>query len=163
MGSFEVCYSFVGFVYVYCLIHQNEVVFCLVFHRKITARFFSNAHVSFLKKLYLLISVMFFKCSSSLCILICECACLFFAFVVEVLFSFFCICWVERNFFSLTVFDENLLAGDVYSSVALDRHVQDMQRLPTHLRPTLAISACSLEAWGRNGIFLLLPQIIVCG
>ena len=32
--------------------------------------------------------------------------------------------WVERNFFSLTVFGWNLLAGDVHSSVTMDRHVQ---------------------------------------
>ena len=32
--------------------------------------------------------------------------------------------WVERNFFSLTVFGGNLLAGDVHSSVTMDRHVQ---------------------------------------
>ena len=29
--------------------------------------------------------------------------------------------WVERNFFSLTIFGENLLADDVYSSVTMDR------------------------------------------
>ena len=26
------CYSFVGFAYVYCLVHQSVVVFCFVFH-----------------------------------------------------------------------------------------------------------------------------------
>ena len=31
---------------------------------------------------------------------------------------------VETKFFSLAVFCGNLLAGDVHSSVALDRHVQ---------------------------------------
>ena len=48
MGSFEVCYSFAGFAYLYCLINQSVVVFCLVFFRKSTAQFFSNVHVSFL-------------------------------------------------------------------------------------------------------------------
>ena len=37
---------------------------------------------------------------------------------------FFCICWVERSFFSLTAFGGNLLAVDVHSSVTMDRHVQ---------------------------------------
>ena len=31
---------------------------------------------------------------------------------------------VERNFFSLVVFDSNLLAGDVHSSVTMNGHVQ---------------------------------------
>ena len=46
--GFEVCYSFVEFVYVYCLIHQSVVVFCLVFLRKSAAQFFIKIHVSFL-------------------------------------------------------------------------------------------------------------------
>ena len=70
-----------------------------------------------------------------------------FVFVVEVLFSFFCIC--SRNFFSLAVSSGNLLAGDVHSSVTMDR-----QHLLTHLRPTLGI--CSLEACSRILGFLLL-------
>ena len=32
--------------------------------------------------------------------------------------------WVEKNFFSLTIFGGNLLAGDVHSSVTMDGHVQ---------------------------------------
>ena len=64
-----------------------------------------------------------------------------FVFVVDVLFSYFIVFanfsnvhwfsvkikvsnWVERNFFSLTVFGGNLLADDVHSSVAMDRHIQ---------------------------------------
>ena len=47
VGSFEICYSFVGFLYVYCLIHQSVVVFCLVFLCKRAGQFFSNIHVSF--------------------------------------------------------------------------------------------------------------------
>ena len=47
MRSFEVCYSFVGFLYVYYLILQSIVVFCLVFLHKSAAQFFSNVHVSF--------------------------------------------------------------------------------------------------------------------
>ena len=31
---------------------------------------------------------------------------------------------VERNFFSLTVLGRNVSAGDVYSSLTMDRHVQ---------------------------------------
>ena len=66
---------------------------------------------------------------------------LVFVFVVEVLLSFFIVFvkfsnvywfsikikvsdWVVRTFFSLTVFGRNLLAGDVHSSVTMDRYVQ---------------------------------------
>ena len=35
--------------------------------------------------------------------------------------------WVERNFFSLTVFGGNLLAGDVHSRVTMDRHAPSWQ------------------------------------
>ena len=65
----------------------------------------------------------------------------FFVFVIEVLFSFFIVFvnfsnvhWfsvkikvsdgVERNFFLLTVFGGNLLAGDLHSYVIMDRHGQ---------------------------------------
>ena len=41
--------------------------------------------------------------------------------------------------FTLAVFSGNLLAGDVHSSVPLDRYVQDRQHLPTHLKPALGI------------------------
>ena len=44
--SFEVCYSFVGFVYVYCLVHHSVVVFCFVFRGKSAAHFFVFATVS---------------------------------------------------------------------------------------------------------------------
>ena len=47
VGSFEICYSFAGFIYVYCLIHQIVDAFCLVFLRKSAAQFFSNVHVPF--------------------------------------------------------------------------------------------------------------------
>ena len=47
VGSFEICYSFAGFIYVYCLIHQSVDVFCLVFVRKSAAQFFSNVQVRF--------------------------------------------------------------------------------------------------------------------
>ena len=51
-GNFEACYSFVGFVYVYCLIHQSVVVFCFVLRRRSAVQFFvfvsfSNVHVCF--------------------------------------------------------------------------------------------------------------------
>ena len=85
----------------------------------------------------------------------------FFVFDVEVLFSFFVFVnfsnvpwfwgkktvsdWVARNFSSLTVFGENLLADDMHSSVALDRHFQDRQHLLTYLKPTLGIC---LLTWG---------------
>ena len=32
--------------------------------------------------------------------------------------------WVETNFFFLAVFGENLLAGDIHTSVTIDRDVQ---------------------------------------
>ena len=90
----------------------------------------------------------------------------FFVFVVEVLLSFLYLLilvmflgsvvkkqsqWLgSKNFSSLTVFGENLLADDMHSSVALDRHLQDRQHLfilktysghlPAHLRPaTIAV------------------------
>ena len=72
------------FSYVYCLIHQSVVVFCLVFLRKSAAQFFRHVHVSSIFRgrsalqffsnvhdcfvflhvqfLYLPILVMFFKC-----------------------------------------------------------------------------------------------------
>ena len=101
-----------------------------------------------------------------------------FAFAVEVLFSFcfFFIAfvnfsnvhwfsvkikasdWVERNFFSLAVFGRNLLAGDVHSSMALDRHVQAWQWIGSiSLVPwgLLWATACSLEAYSGH----LSPQL----
>ena len=66
VGSFEVCYSFFGFVYVYCLVHQSAVVFCFVFCHKSAAQFFLFVN-----------SVMFMSV---------------FCSFIEVVFSFFCIC-----------------------------------------------------------------------
>ena len=65
--------------------------------------------------------------------------------------------WVERNFFSMTVFSGNLLAGDVHSSVTMDGHVQAWQWIGNISLLTwglLSASACSLEAWGRNSVSL---------
>ena len=51
MGSFEVCYSFVDFVYVYSLVHQSLVVFCSVLRQSVAQFFvfinFSNVHICF--------------------------------------------------------------------------------------------------------------------
>ena len=85
----------------------------------------------------------------------------FFVFVVEVLLSFLYLLilimflgsvvkkqsqWLgSKNFSSLTVFGENLLADDMHWSVALDRCFQDRQHLPTYLKPTLGIC---LLTWG---------------
>ena len=126
---------------------------------------------------------MFFKCS--LCILICEFTYLFLSLLkkccsvillyllnlvmfisvlcsnIEVLFSFFCIYWVERNFFSLTVFGGNLLAGHVHSSIAMNRHVQSWQWIDSICLLTWGLhwaSASPLETCDRNGIFLLLNK-----
>ena len=78
--------------------------------------------------------------------------------VKEVLFSFFfCICWVERSFFSLTAFGGNLLAVDVHSSVTMDRHVQAWQLIGSNFLLNWGLlwaSACSLEAWARYSRFL---------
>ena len=66
--------------------------------------------------------------------------------------------WVEKSFFSLTVFGGILLAGDIHSSVTMDRHVRGWQwtgmynlNLPPHLGSEAVFwaSACSLETWGR--------------
>ena len=82
MGSFEVFYSFVGFVYVYCLVHQSVVMSCLVFLRKCAAQFFSNVHVS----LYSAVEVLLSLC---VCVCVCVCVCLFANFSnVHVCFVF---------------------------------------------------------------------------
>ena len=84
-----------------------------------------------------------------------------FVFVEEVLFSFFCIYWVEKNFFSLTVFGGNLLAGHVHSSIAMNRHVQSWQWIDSICLLTWGLhwaSASPLETCDRNGIFLLLNK-----
>ena len=51
----------------------------------------------------------------------------------------FVLVFVTEALFRLAVFSGNLLAGDVHSSVTMDKHAQDRQHLPTHLRPTLVI------------------------
>ena len=144
-------------LYVYCLIHQSVVVFCLVFLRKSAPQFFSNVHVSFV--FHGRIAAQFFVfvnfCNFHVCFVfhyvqffvffnfsnvhVCFALChdQFFVFVNfsnahvvlrhKITVQCFCICWVEWNFFSLTVFDGNLLAGDVHSSVTIDRHVQAWQ------------------------------------
>ena len=58
------CHSFVGFAYVYYLVHQSVVVFCFVFRHRSAVQFFVFVNFS-----------NFLQCS--LCILICECICLF--------------------------------------------------------------------------------------
>ena len=71
--------------------------------------------------------------------------------------------WVERNFCSLAVFGGNLLAGDVHSSVAIDRHVQSLQWTGSILQFTWGLlwaSACLLEAWGDTLVFLLLQLLL---
>ena len=52
VGIFEVCYSFVGFMYVYYMVHQTVVVFCFKLRRRSAVQFFvfvtvSNVHVCF--------------------------------------------------------------------------------------------------------------------
>ena len=117
--SFEVCYSFVGFVYVSCLIHQNVIVFCLVFLRKSAAQVFSNVCVSFEFRgrsavqfffLYLSILVMFISVLCSvmfsflyfsilvmLMSLLCSIIELLFSFFVFVNFSNVRACFVLRH------------------------------------------------------------------
>ena len=67
--------------------------------------------------------------------------------------------WVERSFFSLTVFGGNLLAGDVNWSMTMDRHVQAWQWIGSISLLTWGLfwaSACSLESWDDTLVFLLL-------
>ena len=64
---------------------------------------------------------------------------------------------IERNFFSLTVSGVILLAGDVHSSVTMDRHVQAWQWTGSISLLTWGLlwaSICSLEVWNRNGVSL---------
>ena len=143
---------------------------CLVLRQRIAVQFFR----------YLSILVIFIKCS--LYILICECiwlflsssaVCLFFDtlyFSFFVFFNFsnvfsvylnlrvylFVLVFVVEVLFRFIVFRRNLLAGDVHSSVALDRHVNGQAaslyslevysgHLPAHLRPeaVAVFSYCS--------------------
>ena len=139
--------------------------------------FFDTLYVSFL---YFSILVMFFKC-----ILICECifafiGCVFILWYFKlqffVFFNFsnvlsvylnlrvylFIFVFVVEVLFRLAVFGENLLAGDVHSSVTMDRHVQAWQWIGSICLLTWGLlwaSAYSLEAWSRNNIFLLLTWI----
>ena len=135
--SFEVCYSFVGFVYVSCLIHQSVAVFCLVLPRKSAAQFFSNVHVTFVFRGRSAVQFLFVFVNFSIahvCFVFCHVQFFVFfnfsnahvCFVLRhrIAVQCFCIFWVERNFFSLTVFGGNLLAGNVHSRVTMDRHVQ---------------------------------------
>ena len=67
--------------------------------------------------------------------------------------------WVDRNFFSLTVFGGNLLVVNVYLCVTMDRHIQACQWTSSISLLTwylLWASACSLEAWRCSPIFLRL-------
>ena len=107
---------------------------------------FSVIEVLFSFFLHLLILGMFMSVLSS----VIEVLFSFFKFVsfsnVHVCFvfrdrsvvQFFCICCVERNFFSLAVFSGNILAGDAHSSVTVDR-----QHLSAHLRYVLTFSCYS--------------------
>ena len=143
---------------------------CLVLRQRIAVQFFR----------YLSILVIFIK--YSLYILICECiwlflsssaVCLFFDtlyFSFFVFFNFsnvfsvylnlrvylFVLVFVVEVLFRFIVFRRNLLAGDVHSSVALDRHVNGQAaslyslevysgHLPAHLRPeaVAVFSYCS--------------------
>ena len=47
MRSFEVCYTFAGFVYVYCLVHQSLVLFCFVFRLRSAVMFFNFCKIHF--------------------------------------------------------------------------------------------------------------------
>ena len=97
-----------------------------------------------------------------------------YVFVVEVPFGFFIVLvnfsnvhwfsnkikvsgWVERNFFSLTVFGRNLLTSEVHSSVTIDRNVQAWKWTGIISLLTWGLlwaSACSLEAWDCNSVSL---------
>ena len=110
-----------------------------------------------------------------------------FIFVIEVLFSFFfcvCVCvivnfsdmhyfsvkikvsdWVERNFFSLTIFGGNFLAWDVHLSMTISSYVQAWQWIGSISLLTWGLlwaSASSLEACGSILDFLLLVYESVC-
>ena len=74
--------------------------------------------------------------------------------------------WVDRNFFSLTVFGGNFLAGDVHSSVTMDRHVKSPYSLEAysghllaHLRPGVILSF----SYYSNVIFILTDQTSLHG
>ena len=93
MESFEVCYLFDGFVYVYCLFHQIVVVFCYVLHCRNVVQFFvfvnfSNVHVCFVFPCRIV--AQFFFCIFLILLMFMSVLCS----VEEKLFSslFFCIC-----------------------------------------------------------------------
>ena len=100
--------------------------------------------------LYFLILVIFFKC-----ILICECTCLF-SIRCRSAVQFFCICWVERNFFSLTIFGGNLSAGDVHSSVTMDR-MSKCDNGQAASPYSLEVYSGDLPAHLRSGIVTVFP------
>ena len=85
MESFEVCHSFVGFLYLYCLFHQSVVVFCFVQHRRNAVQFFvlvnfSNVYVCFVFRRRSAVRVFFVSVNFSN-VLRCKC------FHVSVIFS----------------------------------------------------------------------------
>ena len=120
------------------------------------------------------------------CILICECIWLFLfssvlcLFFDTLYFNFFCIfqffsnvlspyfnlwvylfalVFVVEVLFIMAAFSGILLAGDVHSSVAFDRHVQSCQWTGSISLLTWGLlwaSACSIEVWGDSLVFLLL-------
>ena len=116
------------------------------------------------------------------CILICKCiwlflsswvVCLFFDTLYFRFFLFlnfsnvlsgylnlrvylFVLVFVAELLFRLAVFSENLPAGDVHSSVELDRHVNGLDR---HVNGQAA-SPYSLEAYSRHLLAHLRPETI---
>ena len=88
VGSFEVCYSFFGFVYVYCLVHQSVVVFCFMFRRKSAARFFFFVLIFlYFSILVMLISVLCYVMFSFLCLYF-SILVMFMSVLNSVMFSF---------------------------------------------------------------------------
>ena len=51
----------------------------------------------------------------------------------------------------IDTFQRDLLAGDLHSNVKMDRHFQDRQHLPTHLKPTLGICLLTLGLGRYSG------------
>ena len=109
MGSFGVCYSFVGFAHVYYLVHQGVVIFCFVYHGKSGAQFFSNVYVCFVvcQRISVQFFVFFNFSNVHVCFLLCydQFFCILVVFmsvlfsVIELRFSFF----VFANFSSVHV------------------------------------------------------------
>ena len=171
------------FLYLSILVMFMSVLCFVMFSFLYLVMFMSVLCSVMFSVLYLPSWIMFIKC-----ILICECiwlflsssvVCLFFDtlyFSFLVFFNFinvlsvylnlrvhlFVLFFVVEVLFRLAVFSRNLLAGDVHSGVALDRHVHACQwpgsisLLPWSL---LSASACSLEGCGDSPTFLLLMLI----